>query len=188
MRLTSVPPPVKAYPPTPGPTLSSLCNWWMTTKEEALPGICQWFIHPEKNMQRVSISFTHNQLANSSRFSPISYSDKVGVIDMAPPVHSTTSIGLILILASVFFILLVTAFITCIIRRKRVQQQSDEEMRSQRVSDHIQRIRGQKKDPPPNYVAVLKMKKEEEDDLPSYNEALSLEGGMCNVADNADNI
>merc|ERR1719516_887748 len=84
-------------------------------------------------MQRVSISFTHNKLANSSPFSPISYSDKVGVIDMAPPVHSTTSISLILILASVFFILFVTAFITCITRRKRVQQ-SDDELRSQRVS------------------------------------------------------
>merc|ERR1719412_516305 len=138
-------------------------------------------------MQRVSISFADNQLANSSSFFPISYSDKVGVIDMAPPVHSTTSISLILILASVFFILLVTAFITCITRRKRVQQ-SDGEMRSQRVSDHIQRIRGQKKDPPPNYVAVLKMKKEEEDDLPSYNEALSLEGGMCNISENQNNL
>merc|ERR1712173_534997 len=95
-------------------------------------------------MQRVSISFTHS---NSSSYSPINYSDKVGVIDMATPVHSTTSISLILILASVFFILLVTAFITCITRRKRIQQ-SDDEVRSQRVSEHIQRIRGQKKDPP----------------------------------------
>ena len=56
------------------------------------------------------------------------------------------------------------------------------------MSDHIQRIRGQKKDPPPNYVAVLKMKKEEEDDLPSYTEALSLEGGMCTIADNPNKV
>merc|ERR1719369_1739535 len=55
-------------------------------------------------MPRVSISFSNNQLANSSSFSPIGYSDKVGVINMAHQVHSS-SIGLILILGSVFFIL-----------------------------------------------------------------------------------
>ena len=120
MRLTSLPPPGSSQLPTPAPTLSSLCNWWITTKEEALPGICHWFIHPEKNKPRVSISFSHNQLTNSSSFSPIGYSDNVGVIDMTNSVHST-SISLILILGGVFFILLVTAFITCITRRKRTQ-------------------------------------------------------------------
>ena len=57
---------------------------------------------------------------------------------------------------------------------------------SQRVSDHIQRRRGQKKDPPPNYVTVIKMKEEEEEDLPSYNEAVSMEAGMSNVDENED--
>merc|ERR1719431_2242328 len=119
----------------------------------------------------------------SRSFSPIGYSDKVGVINMAHQVHST-SISLILILGSVFFILLVTAFITCITRRKRAQQQNEDELMSQRVSDHIQRRRGQKKDPPPNYVTVIKMK--EEEDLPSYSEAVSMEAGMSNTDDNKD--
>merc|ERR1719228_3257067 len=127
-------------------------------------------------MPRVSISFSNHQLANSSSFSPIGYSDKVGVVNMAHQVHST-SISLILILGSVFFIFLVTAFITCITRRKRAQQQSEDELMSQRVSDHIQRRRGQTKDPPPNYVTVIKMKEEEEEDLPSYSEAVSMEAG-----------
>merc|ERR1719244_1081108 len=133
-------------------------------------------------MPRVSISFSHNQLANSSSFSPIGYSDKVGVINMAHQVHST-SISLILILGSVFFILRVTAFITCITRRKRAQQ-SEDELMSQRVSDHIQRRRGQKKDPPPNYVTVIKMKEEEQEDLPSYSQAVSMEAGMSNIDEN----
>ena len=117
MRLTSIPPPV----PASSETLSSLCDWWMTTKEEALPGICHWFIHPQNNQPRFSLSFQQNQSAGNSSFSPIGYSGNVNMLDMDHPIHSTASISLILILGSVLFILLVTAFITCITRKKRVQ-------------------------------------------------------------------
>jgi len=57
---------------------------------------------------------------------------------------------------------------------------------SQRVSEHIQRKRGQKKDPPPNYVAVIKMKEEEEEDLPSYSEAVSMEARKNEIADDQE--
>jgi len=184
MKINSTP--VPAEPPTP--TLSSLCNWWMTTKEESLPGICHWFIHPQHSQPRVSFSFSHNQAGNGSSFTPIGYTGQVGMIDMTHPVHSTASISLILILGSVLFILLVTAFITCITRRKRVQQQNEDEFMSQRVSDHIQRRRGQKKDPPPNYVTVIQMKKEEEEDLPSYSEAISMESVMSDIAKTEEEV
>ena len=121
MRLTPIPPPAQANSNTQAETLSSLCNLWMTTKEEALPGICHWFLHPQKNQPRFSFNFQQNQTAINSSFSPIGYSGNVNMLDMDHPTHSTTSISLILILGSVLFILLVTAFITCITRKKRVQ-------------------------------------------------------------------
>ena len=59
---------------------------------------------------------------------------------------------------------------------------------TERVSNHIVRRRAsnilqmlersnasQTKDLPPNYVAAVKMKKNEDEELPSYSEALSIE-------------
>ena len=66
------------------------------------------------------------------------------------------------------------------------QQLSEDELMSQRVSEHIQRRRGQKKDPPPNYVAVIKMKVEEEEDLPSYTEAVSMEARKYEIDDDQE--
>merc|ERR1711892_1486849 len=99
---------------TQAETLSSLCDWWMTTKEEALPGICPWFIHPQNDQPRFSLSFQQNQSESNSSFSPIGYSGNVKMLDMDHPIHSTASISLILILGSVSFILLIIAFITFI--------------------------------------------------------------------------
>ena len=124
MRLTSLPPPIPSNSTqnanTQAETLNSLCNWWMNTKEEALPGICHWFIHQQKNQRRFSLKFEPNQ-SSTSLFSPFGYSGNVGMTTMEHPVSFDTSISLILILGSVLFIVLVTAFITCITRKKQVQ-------------------------------------------------------------------
>merc|ERR1711892_1144847 len=158
---------------TQAETLSSLCDWWMTTKEEALPGICHWFLHPQNNQPRFSLSFQQNQSESNSSFSPIGYSGNVNMLDMDHPIHSTASISLILILGSVLLILLITAFITFITRKKMIQNPNEDEFFiNQRVSEHIQlrmRTRSQKKDLPPNYVSAIKMKEEEDEDLPSYS-------------------
>jgi len=191
MRLTSIPPPDLANSHTQAETLSSLCNWWMTTKEEALPGICHWFLHPHKNQPRFSLSFQQNQSLSNSSFSSIGYSGNVNMLDMDHPIHSTASISLILIIGGGFFILLVGCFITCITRKKRVQNPNEDEFfMNQRVSEHIQmriRARSQKKDQPPNYVSVVKMKEEEDEELPSYSEAINTEAEISEVTKADDN-
>ena len=124
MRLTSIPPPITSnsnkHASSQAKTLSSLCNWWMNTKEKALPGICHWFNHPQKIHRRFSLNFESNQSSNSS-FTPFGYSGSVDMTTLKHPVSSDTSISLILLLCSVLFIVLVTAFISCITRKKRVQ-------------------------------------------------------------------
>ena len=100
-------------------TLSSLCNWWMNTKEKALPGICHWFNHPQKIHRRFSLNVESNQSSNSS-FTPFGYSENVDMTTLEHPISSDTSISLILLLCSVLFIVLVTTFITCITCKKRV--------------------------------------------------------------------
>ena len=61
---------------------------------------------------------------------------------------------------------------------------------NQRVSEHIQmriRARSLKKDQPPNYVSVVKMKEEEDEELPSYSEALNIEAEISEVTKADDN-
>eukprot|EP00090_Calanus_glacialis_P032349 TRINITY_DN5359_c0_g1_i4.p1 TRINITY_DN5359_c0_g1~~TRINITY_DN5359_c0_g1_i4.p1 ORF type:complete len:155 (-),score=48.03 TRINITY_DN5359_c0_g1_i4:26-490(-) len=151
MRLTPSPPP----PPSKSQaeTLSSLCDWWMNTKEEALPGICHWFIHPGGSTDRL----THVRPMNISSLS------SVGMSVIEHPVHS--SISIIFILGGVLFILLIVAFITCITRRKTIERAK----------------KSQKKDHPPDYVAVIKMKIKEDEELPSYSEAILIESKMEKV-------
>eukprot|EP00090_Calanus_glacialis_P032348 TRINITY_DN5359_c0_g1_i3.p1 TRINITY_DN5359_c0_g1~~TRINITY_DN5359_c0_g1_i3.p1 ORF type:complete len:159 (-),score=53.05 TRINITY_DN5359_c0_g1_i3:26-502(-) len=155
MRLTPSPPP----PPSKSQaeTLSSLCDWWMNTKEEALPGICHWFIHPGGDQRGSTVRLSHYRPVNGSSFS------SVGMSVMEHPVHS--SISIIFILGGVLFILLIVAFITCITRRKTIERAK----------------KSQKKDHPPDYVAVIKMKIKEDEELPSYSEAILIESKMEKV-------
>ena len=101
---------------TQAKTLSSFCNLWINTKTEALPGICHWFIHPKENIRGPSVKFNSDSGANISSFPPTGH---MSVLDHR--VLSTEDMSLILILCGVFFILLVTAFITCISRKRRTQ-------------------------------------------------------------------
>merc|ERR1712060_605659 len=84
--------------------------------------------------------------------------------------HESTSISIIMILATVLFILLVTAFVTCITRKKRRPQ--NVESQCQVVSDP-RRTRNLQKDKPPDYDEAVRMKEREELELPSYSEAVS---------------
>eukprot|EP00091_Calanus_sinicus_P014760 TRINITY_DN32434_c0_g1_i1.p1 TRINITY_DN32434_c0_g1~~TRINITY_DN32434_c0_g1_i1.p1 ORF type:complete len:133 (-),score=45.20 TRINITY_DN32434_c0_g1_i1:69-467(-) len=129
----------------------------MNTKEEALPGICHWFIHPGGNQ--------HQSIDRLSQDRPVNISsvNKVSVSVMEHPVHS--SISIIFILGGVLFILLIIAFITCITRKKKLERAKKSE----------------KKDHPPDYVSVIKMKTKEDEELPSYSEAILLESKMEKV-------
>merc|ERR1711892_1095653 len=179
------------HPNSQSETLSSLCDWWKNTKKEALPGICHWFIHPEKNQIRINF----DQARNVSSFSSIGHSSSVGISDLDHSLYSTSSISLILIIGCVLFLLLITALITCITRRKWIQPSNEEDLLNQRISNHIQRITSsnmlhmmersnssEKKDHPPDYVSVIKMKEKEDEDLPTYSEAITIETGRNKLA------
>merc|ERR1711971_369020 len=84
--------------------------------------------------------------------------------------HESTSISIIMILATVLFILLITAFVTCITRKKRRPQ--NVESQCQVVSDP-RRTRILQKDKPPDYDEAVRMKEREELELPSYSQAVS---------------
>merc|ERR1712226_874837 len=78
-----------------------------------------------------------------------------------------TSISIIMLLATVLFILLITAFVTCLTRKKRRPQNVE----NQADLDPMRRV--QHKDKPPDYDTAVKMKEREELELPSYSEAVS---------------
>lgn len=97
--------------------------------------------------------------------------------DIIPVEHvahgAARSIGLIGISLGVLFIIFIIAFISCIKRRKTVQTFVQEGHRSTQVVfslDQMSQIR--KGDIPPDYNTVVKMKEEEDGDLPSYNQAV----------------
>jgi len=146
-------------------TLSSMCSWWATTKQEKLPGICHWFVHPHKKVINI------NQ--------PGSFFDNMGMTTMGHA-HSSTSLSLVLILGGVFLILFITAIITCIKRQKETQSVNEEVLRNVRISNHIRRINSSNmvsvlegsKDCPPDYATAVKTKEEEEKELPSYSQAM----------------
>merc|ERR1711997_654174 len=92
--------------------------------------------------------------------------------------HESTSISIIMLLATVLFILLITAFVTCITRKNRAAQTVESEV----VSESVRRAFN--KDKPPDYDTAVKMKEREELELPSYSQAVSDMSGDTRVEDN----
>lgn len=167
---------------TPAKTLSSFCNSWMNTKEEAVPSICHWFIHPQDNKKDSLLKFNPDPEDYISSFPP---TDNGHMSRMDHRILSTEDVSLIFILCGILFILLVTALMTCITRKKRTQQPNEEDYLNNQVSEQMERIRSanllfrmerlhpsQKKDAPPDYVTAVKMKEEEDEELPTYSEAV----------------
>jgi len=185
MKLSSTPtisPPPNFYksPNSQAETLSSLCNWWINTKQDAPPSICHWFGDPEKNQRGSSLVSNLNQIQKINSFSSFGYPGHVDKFSMQQSLHSTGSISLILILGAILFILLIVAFITCISRKKRLEPSSSDDRLNQSLSNHILQMlaishSATTKDHPPGYVDVVKMKKEEDEELPTYSEALEIE-------------
>jgi len=143
-----------------GADTDTFCKWLMSSRvrvDGPLSGICHWFTHPDRSQSRGQVTRYHAgdadtlDIVHRSGFSS-------GLQDSA-----SISISIIMILATVLFILLVTAFVTCIIRKKRRPQASVE---SGGPAPAVVR-----KDKPPDYNSVLKMKELEEEGLPSYTQA-----------------
>lgn len=110
-----------------GADTDSFCRWFMSQKMELggpLSGICHWFVNPEKKLHRPRIGtfhingrFHHNENHDMAVDSEIQTN-----LMTSGHLHESTSISIIMLLATVLFILLITAFVTCLTRKKRRPQ------------------------------------------------------------------
>ena len=111
-----------------GADTDTFCKWLMSSKVKVggpLSGICHWFTHPEKPLYRSR--YHHGGVTTSYDTSRHDDYDTMGSetiqrTGLVSHLHESTSISIIMILATVLFILLITAFVTCIIRKKRRPQ------------------------------------------------------------------
>jgi len=160
--------------PQRGQTLVSLCKWWRDSKEEALPSICHQFvkIRPDKLDK-----FLFGDISSQHSFTPIR--EEISTWENFGTGRSISIAG---ILGGILFILIIIAFIICLRHRKRYQDQDrflSYEMRQlhhNRTSQHLLTQRDQVQDSPPDYNLVIKLKEEEEGELPSYSQAV---GDVC---------
>ena len=104
---------------------------WLTEKKMdlggPLSGLCHWFaVNPQKTLQktlhRPGIEDLHlNRITNEIPSRAAEGQVKTDLM-ISSHLHESTSISIIMILATVLFILLITAFVTCITRKKRRPQ------------------------------------------------------------------
>jgi len=163
-----------------GADTATFCRWLTEKKMDLggpLSGLCHWFaVNPEKTLQktlqRPGIENLHLNRHLITNEIPSRAGDGQVKTDLmvSSHLHESTSISIIMILATVLFILLITAFVTCITRKKRRPQ--NVESQCQVVSDP-RRTRNLQKDKPPDYDEAVRMKEREELELPSYSEAVS---------------
>jgi len=158
-----------------GTDTHTFCRWLMSSKVKVggpLSGICHWFTHPEKPLYRSR--YHHGVTTSYDTLRHDDYDTGGGTViprsGLVSHLHESTSISIIMILATVLFILLITAFVTCIIRKKRRPQHHSVE--SQRIQAPMSNV-VTRKDKPPDYNSVIQMKEREDEELPSYSQAVS---------------
>jgi len=157
-----------------GADTDTFCKWLMSSKVKVggpLSGICHWFTNPERNTERRSryniLTHSHDLTRHEA---DIMSSSVQRTSTYSSHIHESTSISIIMILATVLFILLITAFVTCIIRKKRRPHQPPPALSSMSAPMSGVVVR---KDKPPDYNSVLMMKQMEDQELPSYTQAVS---------------
>jgi len=167
-------------------SLGSLCSWWESThaKDDPLPQICHEYTSPDKLLTGyVAPPMQYNFARVASGMFLESTNQRLDR-DIVPVEHiahgAARSIGLIGISLGVLFIIFIIAFISCMKRRKTVQNFEQEEHRSAQGFIRLdQESHIRKGDIPPDYNTVVKMKEEEDEDLPSYKQAV--EGQVFSV-------
>merc|ERR1712244_128523 len=136
-----------------------------------LSGICHWFTNPERNTERRSryniLSHSHDLTRHEA---DIMSSSVQRTSTYSSHIHESTSISIIMILATVLFILLITAFVTCIIRKKRRPQPGPGQRSHTAAPMSAVVVR---KDKPPDYNSVIMMKEREDEELPTYIQAVT---------------
>jgi len=160
-----------------GADTDTFCKWLMSSKVKVggpLSGICHWFTSPERNTERRNSQYnilTHRHDLSRHEFDIMSSSGPQRTSTYSSShINESTSISIIMILATVLFILLITAFVTCIIRKKRrpQHQPSQRSTAAAPMSGVVVR-----KDKPPDYNSVIIMKEREDEELPTYIQAVS---------------
>jgi len=167
-------------PATQPESLMSLCSWWERThaKADPLPHICHEFTSPDK-------------LLTSYMAPPMQYNFARLAADMLETAHGAgddmveavehavdgtgRSIGLVGISLGVLFILFTIASISCMQRRKTVLTHNvyPQSCVDTEVIITLGTGRGaREEDIPPDYSLVVRMKEEEDQDLPTYIQAL----------------
>jgi len=163
-----------------GADTDTFCKWLMSSKVEVggpLSGICHWFTSPERSTERRNSRYnilTHRHDLSRHEFDIMSSSTgpqrTSSTYSSLSHINESTSISIIMILATVLFILIITAFVTCIIRKKRRPQHQPGARSPAAVPMSGVLVR---KDKPPDYNSVIMMKEREDEELPSYCQAVS---------------
>merc|ERR1712200_228659 len=97
---------------------------------------------------------------------------KSDIMPVEHALHGTArSLGLVGISVGVLFMLLIIAAISCIRRRKTLLP--DASILSHAPPVLTVQTQASKEDSPPDYTMVLRMKEEEEENLPSYRQAVA---------------
>lgn len=163
-----------------GADTDTFCKWLMSSKVKVggpLSGICHWFTSPERSTERRNSHYnilTHRHDLSRHEFDIMSSStgpQRTSTYSSLSHINESTSISIIMILATVLFILIITAFVTCIIRKKR-RPQHQPGPRSPAAAVPMSGVMV-RKDKPPDYNSVIMMKEREDEELPTYCQAVS---------------
>jgi len=161
-------------------SLMTLCSWWERThaKADPLPHICHEFTSPDKLLTGyMAPPRQYNFVGIASDMLDTNSAGDKDMVEAVEHAVDTTgrSIGLVGISLGVLFILFIIAFISCIKRRKTVQTDHVYPHPSidRQVIVTLGTSRGtREEDIPPDYTQVVRMKEEEDQDLPSYMQAV----------------
>ena len=156
-------------------SLVSLCKWWESTHSQSnpLPHICHEYTSPDRLL---SMPMAPPMQYNFARVASGMLATSQGIKSDSMPVehalHGTArSLGLVGISVGVLFMLLIIAAISCIRRRKTLLP--DASIPSHTHTVLTVQTQASKEDSPPDYTMVLRMKEEEEENLPSYRQAVA---------------
>jgi len=172
---SSLSPEISAIEPQ---SLMSLCSWWERThaKTVPLPHICHEFTSPDKLLTSyMAPPMQYNFARLAADMLETAHSDG-DMVEVEHAVHDTgRSIGLVGISLGVLFILFTIAFISCMKRKKTVL--TDHVHPHHSVDTQVRITLGtgrhtREEDIPPAYSLVVRVKEEEDQDLPTYLQAV----------------
>jgi len=159
-------------------SLMSLCSWWERThaKTVPLPHICHEFTSPDKLLTSyMAPPMQYNFVRLAANMLETAHSDG-DMVEVEHAVHGTgRRIGLVGISLGVLFILFTIAFISCMKRKKTVL--TDHVYPHPSIDTQVRVTLGTGRatiedDIPPAYSFVVRVKEEEDQDLPTYLQAI----------------